>query len=593
MFPFTTVYEYAGPTLLARTAATTGCVVLAALAATLAILCVRAVRRGLSWRRFSAVHATALLALAYLALWLAAGPALDHAWWYLQENVRRSYSTYRALTWATALLPPRGEKGRGTFVHLATRDTGFAKGQPRRVERAEGHETAYYLDEDYGEVVTLDDRPLVTGTRYAATRKLVSLVPLFEVPRARRALVVGAESGFYADELKLAGIEVATAPSLSAGAEGVFDLALVCPEPEWICGSERPDAMLWARLVAKIDRAFGAVALHLDARLLPASRAKRLLEDFRGAFGAVRVWCVGRYDWVLVGFAWQEQPPRFADDAVALFSREDVFDAFLDAGVCGVGDVFANYVGTFEEVMPALDGIASMGRREGLAAAPSLAFEPPPRDERAQLAPGDLLPLKDAGVEWFRRGECETEVFDSLTNRIADVQWARRTVLDGIVDADAGRGDAAIEKWSGAAMVNPHDPILKAVADSLDLEGRRRLRVGDNNGAMRCYENRILVDPDNVAAVHNFGVCLKKAGRADVAVQVFQRAAAMDPRGDEHRLEIVECASAAGNDELALRELEELIARHPGDVALKQRRAKILVHGFVKETEAKKKEQEK
>ena len=41
---------------------------------------------------------------------------------------------------------------------------------------------------------------------------------------------------------------------------------------------------------------------------------------------------------------------------------------------------------------------------------------------------------------------------------------------------------------------------------------------------MKCYETMLLVNPNDAAAVHNFGVCLKKIGKADLAEKVLDRA---------------------------------------------------------------------
>lgn len=562
-----------------------------AAASFLVAMCVRSIRRGVRPLKFSWLHFSVIAVLAYSALWFFAGPELDHAWWYLEENVKRSYTTYRALTWATAFLPPRGDTGRGAFVHIATRDSGFAKGRPYKTERCGAHKKEFFSDEDYGEVLTFDGRPVVTGSRFAYTRKAVSLVPLFEVPTAKKALLAGPEAEFYAAPLKAAGVEVELSPVVGEGS-GKVDFALVCLEPEWVIGAEWPSLERWKALNGRVDREYGAVAVHVNARLLPAARAKGLFEELRAVFPSARLWCVGKFDWVFVGFNTSEPPVVRIPAVLALFEREEAFDTFLDAGVTWVGDFLASYVGTLGEVMPALEKVRAIGRTESLRVAPELAFEPPPSGDKAQLKPGDLLAMEDADMGWLVRGDCDEEVYSSFTGRVADVQWARRMAISGFACADAAKSDDAVDKWAEAAHVNAYDPVLKSIADSLDLEGRRRLRVGDNNGAMRCFENRILVEPENIAAIHNFGLSAKKGGRMDLAAQVFLRAVEMDPLNDEHRLELVECASAAGNNDVALNQLEVLIKRHPEDVTLKQRRAKILVHGFVKDAERRKQNKE-
>jgi len=42
--------------------------------------------------------------------------------------------------------------------------------------------------------------------------------------------------------------------------------------------------------------------------------------------------------------------------------------------------------------------------------------------------------------------------------------------------------------------------------------------------AMKCYETIVLIRPNDPVAVHNFGMCLKKLGKLDLAEQVLTRA---------------------------------------------------------------------
>ena len=155
-------------------------------------------------------------------------------------------------------------------------------------------------------------------------------------------------------------------------------------------------------------------------------------------------------------------------------------------------------------------------------------------------------------------------------------QVARREILLGFDAADRGASTNAVEHWAAAAAINPRDPLLRGLADLMDIEGRRFLRIGNVNAAIRCYENRLLIRPQDVAAVHNFGVCLKKSGHLDMAASVFAKAVTMDPRTDEHRLELVECCAASHREDMACRQLDVLMKRHPTDPALKMRAAKLL-----------------
>ena len=76
MIPFP-VFDYAGPTVLARTAAWTAFTVVSVLAVFLVAMSVRSVRRGVRLLRFSWLHLTVIVAVCYLLAWFLAGPELD------------------------------------------------------------------------------------------------------------------------------------------------------------------------------------------------------------------------------------------------------------------------------------------------------------------------------------------------------------------------------------------------------------------------------------------------------------------------------------------------------------------------------------
>jgi len=553
-----TLFDYAGHTALAWTAFSVALAVLLALVALFAWLLWR---RKWAWALFPLP-----LVFAWGILWSACGARLDHAWLYLQQNANRSYSTYVGLTFATAFLPPVGVSGRGAFNHLAARDLGFAKGRPLSATRRGRRVWTEHADEDYpGGVTTVDGRTVATGTRFRATRQLTGLIPLFDRPRARTARVVGEEAPLYGPILSSAGLELKPAEG-----EEPADIVYVTPAPDWLVGADTPSVADWRRLSRRLSEG-GLAALHLDARLLSRARLKGLLADFREVFAHYRVWCTGRYDYVLTSGG--DVP---AEETFALFERTEAFDAFASAGAVSPVNVFACYVGTDFEVEPGLLEVPAFGRLRAVWSAPRFVFADEPTGALARVSPAGLVPYAVPRSDWFRRGNAERPVYDALTNAVLRVQGARRELLLGFESADAGVSTNAITHWSAAAKENPSDPLLLGLADALDIEGRRYLRIGNVGGAMRCYENRLLIRPDDVAAVHNFGVCLKKNGRHDMAAAVFAKAVKMDPLTDEHRIELVECCAASHKEAMACRQLDVLMKRHPKDPALRLRAARLL-----------------
>lgn len=552
------VFDYAGNTAIAWTAYL---VSLAVLIAVIGVCAFLLFRRKWLWAAFPVP-----LLVVWGVLWGAFGARLDHAWLYLQENANRSHGTYVALTFATAFLPTSGDTGRAALMHIATRDKGFAKGRPASVKREGGHEWATYNDEDYpGGVVTYDGRPVDTGSRFRSTRLLVSLIPYFEMPNARSACVMGDEAWLYEKPLKAAGLTL-----VDAKGDAPVDVLLFAPGPDWAVGADTPGAAEWSRLAKRLSKE-GVAALHIDARLMSKARFRRILADFRATFIHYHLWCTGRYDYVLTSGR-----GVLADELADLFDKPAAFEVFVSADAVSPAEVFACYVGTDFEVDPVFFDVPAQGRAGCVWTAPRLAFAPPPTNHLASVKPGAVTTYSIPSMKWLKRGLMDKEVFRSLTNGMFKAQSARREAIVGFDHADRGDETNAVDRWAMAAKINPRDPLLRSLADSLDLEARRFLRIGNIGAAIRCCENRLLIRPEDSAALHNFGVCLKKSGHYDVAASIFAKAVTIAPDTDEHRLELVTCCAASHKEDIACRQLDVLMKRHPSDPALKMRAAKLL-----------------
>ena len=70
---------------------------------------------------------------------------------------------------------------------------------------------------------------------------------------------------------------------------------------------------------------------------------------------------------------------------------------------------------------------------------------------------------------------------------------------------------------------------------------------------------------------------MKKAGHPELAARVFAKAVELDPLQDDHRLELIDSADAGGHPDIAVRQIDVLLKRHPDDPELKKRRTRILV----------------
>ena len=111
---------------------------------------------------------------------------------------------------------------------------------------------------------------------------------------------------------------------------------------------------------------------------------------------------------------------------------------------------------------------------------------------------------------------------------IRSSQVMRRELLKGNMLAakatDKKGEEAATEAWAKVALRSPNDPMLLERIENLNRNAKGFLAVGKVLQAMKCYETIVLIRPNDAVAVHNFGMCLKKIGKLDLAEKVLAKA---------------------------------------------------------------------
>ena len=332
----------------------------------------------------------------------------------------------------------------------------------------------------------------------------------------------------------------------------------------------------------------GRESVAFDARLKSMAEMRALHVSLMEKWYGYRLWCIGRWDYLFIAKSGPEngEDKPWTEDVRAsdLFARfSEKFDDFAAAGIYSPAQLFGCYVGDDGEAGPALVKSATWQSFPAwdlfwCGVLPGrLAFKPEPSGARGPVRPGLLTPEEQPSFQWLKRGDSDSHVYIDFIDAAAAAQDARRNVIVGFDLASAGGAIAtnAISLWTAAAKINPRDPLLMNLADTLDQQGRRFLAIGNAKGAMNCYENRILIQPHDVAAVHNFGVCLKRGGYFDDAARLFLKASKMTPDNEPHILEFAECAAAAQHPEDALKALETLKKQKPDDRDLERRISNI------------------
>ena len=232
----------------------------------------------------------------------------------------------------------------------------------------------------------------------------------------------------------------------------------------------------------------------VDARGMSAEEFLRVLKEFPGK--DVHVWMPGEKDWLLIG--------NMSTNAVPLAKAMEEFAADTNC-TTSVAEVFASYAGTREEILP--------------------AFE---RKLQGEVVPEWFITKEIPEIQWLDTADVDEDILKATMSEIRSAQVMRREFLRGNMLAakatDKKGEEAATEVWAKVAIRSPNDPMLLERIDRLNRNAKGFLEVGKPLQAMKCYETVVLIRPNDPVAIHNFGACLMKIGKRDMAEKVLRRA---------------------------------------------------------------------
>lgn len=318
-------------------------------------------------------------------------------------------------------------------------------------------------------------------------RLAAAYLTLMEKPDAVRALLIGEEARQLKDVFERVGVK-----ALTTREGGRYDIILVA------CDEMSPASYAKA---AEMLTENGVIAWMMDVRGVTFEQFRHRLEAFLPE--QVHLWMPGDGHWLLVG---RSNPRQVKLSAMLdVFTREGAFDDFAKAISATVPEMFASYVGTREDVVPVFQF----------------------NDAKAAVCPECFVTKDIPTLDWVSDVGLDADIAQHLRAEIRSMQVVRRLVLEGKLlsqKATDKKSEApAIEKWNTAALRNPHDLMLHERLDRLDRNARGFLSLGKILQAMKCYETMILIKP-TAASVHNFGKCLEKIGKRELAEQAFKRA---------------------------------------------------------------------
>lgn len=253
----------------------------------------------------------------------------------------------------------------------------------------------------------------------------------------------------------------------------------------------------------EIGDKFSQMSLCVDG--MSAKEFKRKLKEFPGK--EVHVWMPGEKHWMLTGSS--------NGNKISLAQVMEVFAADTNCTM-SVAEVFASYAGTREDILPAFK-----------------------RKLKGEVVPEWFITKDIPEIKWLDTSDVDEDILKTTLSDIRSAQVMRREFLRGNMLAakatDKKGEEAATEVWAKVAIRSPNDPMLLERIERLNNNAKGFLEIGKVLQAMKCYETVVLIRPNDAAAVHNFGMCLMKIGKRDMAEKVLKRAEKLASRGEGER----------------------------------------------------------
>ena len=313
-----------------------------------------------------------------------------------------------------------------------------------------------------------------------AVRIVSAVIALVEHPTAARVILIGDRANDYRPFFADAGLSVAEGATDAAAGDIVFVAGKVKGSP---FGRTPPtEGTLYVRCI--------------DARNLPADCFKEMIESHPG--DGKHLWMPGVSDWVLVGRKGGLRQELAA--MMDVFSREDLFGDLARAECDSLAGLFANYVGTDEDVMPAFN------------------------EKNAAVRADNFVTREVPSFDWIDAADVDADIRTAVLADIRTAQVVRRVVLEGNLRADEGRQDEAIAAWARAALRNPQDTMLVERIAHLRVNAQTFEKVANFPLAARCYETIARIYPNDPAPLLKFAKCVESMGDRKLAKTAYERA---------------------------------------------------------------------
>jgi len=263
--------------------------------------------------------------------------------------------------------------------------------------------------------------------------------------------------------------------------------------------ADAADLVVTGGFPKRLPGKFGTLAILADVRGVSVKEFSKRIGTLAKKHD-VRIWAPTAADW-LITVSGRGVKPKL-ERLFELYCRENAFGDLAEAKANWASDIFASYVGGYDDV--------------------KAAFEV--KDPSPQVRQEFLLTREILSFDWLDREGIDDEIFAKFAEGARTTQVVRRLICEGELKGDAGDADGAMDCWHRAFLRNPSDTLLGERLETLRRNSEVLASLGNSGGAAKCLETLIVINPKDVPSIERYAKLLRQLGKLELAQQVQKRA---------------------------------------------------------------------
>lgn len=441
---------------------------------------------------------------------------------------------------------------KGVMGMVANRDFAFSGTADIAVywERLSDVRTIF-ADEDYGNIYTIDGRPVMADTRFRTAPVAAAALPFFLKPNGTLFALSGPEYWIYEQPMRrfaaaCPGARLfvenrdtkkkskgdASWTEVAALERKPHDALFIAPEPNWLRGARAYTTSGYYKECGRFLAPDGILFVHLDVRSMNVEMIARRILALKETYSEIQIWVVGNNDWVLAASRAPIEVPLSA--MLARFDAPGMLEALLTGGIRSIPELLAAH----------LCGPADVDRMLAAITAPISRTPPYTESYTAQRLLFDeqqglrLLPpfedFRTTSLDWLKPASLDPVIANEIIAESERLVGARAWVTLASALLATKQTNEALKFASRIREVTPRDMLILEWADRIELDARRFFALAEYKRALAAYESIFAISQGTAEQSYGAALAAQALTQKTKALTYFRIATELAPSVDRY-----------------------------------------------------------